>query len=136
MNAKPKDLGPVNALYGEIRAVSEKARNYAYQAVNWSMVQAYWQVGYLIVEHEQNGKVRAEYGKAVLKELSKLLTADFGKGFTPTNLRYMRQFYFAFQKHHALSDKSSSCGKRHALSDSLLSRSEEPPLRTELSMVS
>jgi len=69
------------------------------------MVQAYWQVGRLIVESEQGGQKRAAYGETVLDELSRRLTAEFGRGFTATNLRYMRQFYQAFPIHHALRDE-------------------------------
>lgn len=57
------------------------------------MVQSYWQIGRLIVEDEQQGQARAEYGKHQLEQLSKLLTAEFGKGFDITNLRHMRRFY-------------------------------------------
>lgn len=60
------------------------------------MVQAYWEIGRVIVEEEQKGKKRAGYGEALLAELSRRLTKDFGKGFTETNLKYMRQFYLAF----------------------------------------
>lgn len=70
------------------------------------MVEAYWNVGKLIVE-AQDGNERAEYGEELLKNLSKELTKEFGKGFTVTNLRYMRQFYIVFQKHHALRDELS-----------------------------
>jgi predicted nuclease of restriction endonuclease-like (RecB) superfamily len=70
-------------------------------------VLTYWQVGRLIVEDEQAGKERAEYGKAVLEVLAERLTAEFGKGFTVNNLRYMRQFYSLFPNHHALRDDLS-----------------------------
>jgi len=96
----------VDTLYTEIRAVLEKARSTAYRAVNFAMIQAYWQIGYLIVEHEQSGKERAEYGKAVLGEISKRLTGEFGKGFDVTNLRKMRQFYLVFSKRDAARLKS------------------------------
>ncbi|MBR4253754.1 MAG: DUF1016 family protein [Lentisphaeria bacterium] len=89
-------------LYGAIRQVLETARQSAYKAVNFAMVQAYWQIGRLIVEDEQKGEVRAEYGKRVLAELAERLTADFGKGFDASNLRYMRLFYQAFPKCDAL----------------------------------
>ena len=79
-------------LYRAIRQVLQSARQTAYKAVNFAMVQAYWQVGRLIVEDEQNGKTRAEYGKKVLDDLAERLTAEFGKGFTVTNLKYMRSF--------------------------------------------
>ena len=66
------------------------------------MVQAYWQIGYVIVEHEQEGKERAEYGKALLEEISKRLSREFGRGFDITNLRKMRQFYLLFSKRDAV----------------------------------
>ena len=105
MNKNKPDLEKVNSLYNEIRSVLEEARSSAYRAVNFAMVQAYWQVGYLIVEHEQEGKERAEYGKAVLKEISMRLAGEFGKGFDVTNLRKMRQFYLMFSKRDAVSLK-------------------------------
>ena len=95
-------------LYREIRAVLESARAGAYRAVNAAMVQAYWNVGRLIVEFEQKGRRRAEYGGAVLDELSSRLSSEFGRGFTATNLRYMRQFYLTFPIHHAPRDESSA----------------------------
>lgn len=70
------------------------------------MVEAYWEIGKSIVE-KQGGNATAEYGTNLLKELSKQMTADFGKGFTVTNLSYMRQFYLTFPNHHALRDKLS-----------------------------
>jgi len=88
--------------YDSVCAVLANARRQAYRAVNSAMVQAYWQIGRLIVEEEQNGKARAEYGKAILAELSQRLTAEFGKGFDASNLRYMRMFYQAFPKCDAL----------------------------------
>ena len=93
----------------------EKARSSAYRAVNLALVQAYWHVGYLIVEHEQEGKERAEYGKALLKELSGRLSGEFGKGFDVTNLRKMRQFYLLFSKRDAMSPDSMEIGKTHSL---------------------
>jgi predicted nuclease of restriction endonuclease-like (RecB) superfamily len=111
------------ALYGAIRQVLESARKSAYKAVNFAMVQAYWQIGRLIVEDEQNGEARAEYGKKVLDELAKRLTAEFGKGFDASNLRYMRLFYKAFPNCDTL---------RHELSWShyrLLLRVDNPAAR-------
>ncbi|MBQ7395801.1 MAG: DUF1016 family protein [Lentisphaeria bacterium] len=89
-------------LYGAIRQVLETARQSAYKAVNFAMVQAYWQIGRLIVEDEQNGENRAEYGKKVLDGLAERLTADFGKGFDARELRRMRQFYLLFSKWDAV----------------------------------
>ena len=89
-------------LYRDIRTVLESARSLAYRAVNTAMVQAYWQVGRLIVEHEQGGRKRAAYGEAVLDDLSQRLTADFGRGFDPSNLRYMRLFFERFPNRDAV----------------------------------
>lgn len=91
-----------NALYDSIREILLSARHRVYSAVNAEMVQAYWSIGQCIVEYEQAGNVRAEYGKAVMQNLSKRLTAEFGKGFTIANLRNMRQFYLMFQKRYAV----------------------------------
>lgn len=82
----------------------EQARDRAYHAVNSTMVQAYWEVGRRIVD-EQGGESRAAYGKALISELSRRLTEDYGRGFTATNLKYMRQFYLAFPKGHTLCDE-------------------------------
>ncbi len=84
-------------LYREIRAVLDAARTRAWRAVNTAMVEAYWHVGRLIVEHEQGGRRRAAYGEAVLEDLSQRLAAEFGRGFDVTHLRKMRQFYRMFE---------------------------------------
>ena len=78
--------------YTEIKNVLLTSRNQAYHAVNFSMVQAYWNVGRIIVEHEQAGNFRAEYGKGVLQRLSEELTREFGKGFDVRNLQQMKSF--------------------------------------------
>lgn len=87
--------------YEQISSILSAARNKAYAAVNFAMVEAYWEIGRSIVE-EQGGEERAKYGDALLKELAVKLTADFGKGFDSSNLRYMRQFYSAFPIRDAL----------------------------------
>lgn len=97
-----KEQVSIDTTYQSIREILEKARSTAYRAVNVAMVQAYWEIGRVIVEEEQRGAVRAKYGKALIKELSRRLTCDYGKGFTESNLKYMRQFYRTFQNSHAL----------------------------------
>jgi len=87
----------ITKLYKAISNILNTARANAYKAVNFAMVTSYWSIGQLIVEDEQNGNERAEYGKAVLEGLSKKLTAEFGKGFDESNLRYMRLFYQTFK---------------------------------------
>ena len=84
------------ALYQSIRDILLSARTQVRQTVNATMVQTYWQVGRLIVEDEQGGERRAEYGKRVLPELAKRLSADFGKGFSAQSLWNYRQFYLEF----------------------------------------
>jgi len=79
--------------YDHIRTIIEQARNNIARIVNTEMVLAYWHIGKEIVEEEQKGKKRAEYGKKVLEKLSQKLLADFGKGFDIKNLWNMRQFY-------------------------------------------
>ena len=76
------------------------------------MVEAYWNVGRMIVEEEQQGKERAEYGAALLRNLSIRLTQEFGKGFAGTNLKYFRQFYLVFPA-------QTASGIGHTLCDQL-----------------
>ena len=83
-------------LLDAIRKVLHQARSHLQKTVNHTMVQAYWQVGCLIVEQEQQGEQRAAYGKQQLLNLSENLQAEFGKGFDVSNLRNMRKFYLAF----------------------------------------
>ena len=94
-------------LLQRIQKILEEARNKVYHTANIEMLQAYWNIGREIVEEEQKGEGRAAYGSALIKELSVRLTQEYGKGFTETNLKYMRQFYQTFEKSHALRDELS-----------------------------
>lgn len=87
--------------YNEIKNILHTARNKVYQTANFAMVEAYWNIGKSIIK-EQGGDEKAAYGTGLLKELSEQMTRDFGKGFTVTNLKYMRQFYLTFPNGHAL----------------------------------
>ena len=80
----------------EIKQILIAARQQSYRAINVAMIEAYWKIGQKIVLQEQNGKEKANYGEAVLKELSKNLSAEFGKGFSSANLRNFRQFYLTY----------------------------------------
>ncbi len=82
--------------YSEVHGIVMSARRTAWRAVNDAMVGAYWQIGRAIVEEEQRGAVRAEYGKQLIESLSKRLTSDFGKGYDRSNLWNMRQFHLSF----------------------------------------
>ena len=138
MTAKRKLPGPSLArsaepLYREIRAVLESARSSAYRAVNTAMAQAYWQVGRLVVEHEQGGKGRAAYGEAVLEDLSRRLAADFGRGFDPSNLRYMRLFLQRFPNRDAVRHRLPSQGICDPLRHKSTGTDAPGDLRPELS---
>lgn len=83
-------------LFNSIKEIILQARKRVYRMVNSSLLDTYWQIGYQIVENEQDGNARADYGKGVLKDLAIQLTEEFGKGFDDSNLRNMRSFYLAF----------------------------------------
>lgn len=80
----------------DIKEILLKARMKTFQAINSSMVEAYWNIGKRIVLEEQNGNVRANYGEQILVQLSNALSGEFGKGFSYSNLRNFRQFYLTF----------------------------------------
>ena len=97
-----------NSFYEDVKSILQLARDNAYKSVNFIMVEAYWNIGKKIVQEEQKGNDRAEYGTYLIKELSaRLTTTEFGKGFTTTNLKMMRQFYNAFPNSHTLCDQLS-----------------------------
>lgn len=89
-------MGISNNYINEIKKILKNARQKAYTAVNSAMVEAYWEIGRRIVEEEQRGKERAEYGKEIVKNLSKELTEEFGKGFSRRTLWEMRKLYVYF----------------------------------------
>lgn len=85
-----------NNLFLTIKEIIIESRSRTFRMVNAALIETYWHIGKTIVEDEQNGKERADYGKNVLKTLAKQLTEEFGKGFDDSNLRNMRAFYKAF----------------------------------------
>ena len=111
-----------NMLVNDLRSIVSKARSKAFAAVNYSLVERNWRIGQRIVEEEQNGASRAEYGKHVIEVASAALTKEFGKGFSETNIMNFKKFYLKFkeltipqtlseefkkQKYQTLSDESS-----------------------------
>ena len=94
-----------NNIYQEIKELLYSAKNIVCQTINTTMTQTYFQIGKRIVEEEQGGESRAEYGKSLLKLLSVQLINEFGKGFSVDNLENMRRFYIAFQKSETVSRK-------------------------------
>jgi predicted nuclease of restriction endonuclease-like (RecB) superfamily len=116
----------MNKLYHQIASLLLQARKVTMRAVNQTMVYTYYEIGRMIVEYEQRGAHRAEYGKQVLKELSAQLTKDFGKGFSEDNLGRMKNFYILYspsisatvlRKLQAVDSKSMQI--RQTLSDEL-----------------
>ena len=93
-------------LVKDISALLEAARKGTVRSVNSIMTLTYWHVGKRIVEHEQHGKKRAEYGKATLKQLSSDLTSKFGRGFSERNLLQMRAFFQQWPIPQTVSAKS------------------------------
>jgi predicted nuclease of restriction endonuclease-like (RecB) superfamily len=92
--------------YNKVADLLKEARKSVVQTVNRTMVYTYFEIGRMIVEEEQNGKERAEYGKQILKELSNRLNYEFGKGFSVTNLQQMKSFYTVYGKQQTVSAKS------------------------------
>lgn len=94
--------------FSQIVDLLQSAKSKVVQTVNQTMVLTYFEIGRMIVEEEQDGKERADYGKQILKELSKVLTKEFGKGFSSTNLKQMRQFYLIYSIGQTPSDESEN----------------------------
>lgn len=94
--------------FSQVVDLLQSARSNVVRTINHTMVMTYFEIGRMIVEEEQNGKDRADYGKSLLRELSQVLTTEFGKGFSVTNIQQMRSFYLAYQKQQTLSVKSEN----------------------------
>lgn len=94
--------------YNKVADLLKEARRSVVQTINKTMVNTYFEIGRMIVEEEQNGKERAEYGKQILKDLSKRLNSEFGKGFSVTNLQQMKNFYTVYGKQQTVSAESEN----------------------------
>lgn len=94
-------------MISQIRDIMINARRNVAVRVNNEQLLAYWNIGRVIVEHEQDNDKRAEYGKSTLKQISKQLTKEFGRGFSVSNLQFMRRFYQTYQIQQTLSAKLS-----------------------------
>lgn len=115
------------SLIQDVVHILQSARQNAYRAVNTAMLEAYWQIGKRIVEEEQYGEIRAAYGEGIIKQLSKDLSREIGKGFSVANLENFRKFYLTF------SDKRKSYAVRRELSWThyrLIMRVEDSAART------
>lgn len=96
-----------NKMLNQIKEIIINSRQKVAYAVNNTMLEAYWNVGRIIVENEQNGNYKAEYGKQLIKDLSKELRKTLGSGFSVSNLFNMRKFYITYPKFQTLSGKLS-----------------------------
>jgi len=94
-------------LVEQIKTLMEAARSTVAKEVNSTMLTAYWEIGRIIVEREQEGEIKAQYGKRLLLELSKRLTVELGRGFSKSNLYNMREFYLGYPKFQTSSGKLS-----------------------------
>ena len=86
------------SFYNQVLELFQNAKRKVSSAVNMTMVYSYYEAGRMIVEEEQQGKARAEYGKYILKQLSEKLTKELGRGFSYDNLKLMRKFYTVYSK--------------------------------------
>lgn len=111
------------SLFKSIRSIIKDGACFISTAANATLVKVNWEIGRLIVEDEQKGRRKAEYGKAVLKDLSERLMKEFGDGYTERNLRYMRSFYLSFPIWNAL---RSELGWTHYR---ILMREQDPVAR-------
>ena len=96
-----------NQLVNSIGQLLEDSRKQVAKTINTVLVKTYWEIGKRIVEYEQKGGEKAEYGSELLTRLSKDLKLKFGKGFSKSNVYLMRLFYFKYQKFQTLSGKLS-----------------------------
>lgn len=99
-----KELAPIVL---EIKNILENAKSNISRQINCELLFAYWNIGRIIVENEQSQSERADYGKQTIRELSKVLTRELGKGFSVSNLQFMRRFYLAYQIQQTVSVKLS-----------------------------
>jgi len=119
-------MSALTTFHADIKNILEQARGKARSAVNAAMVEAYWLIGRRIVEEEQRGQHKAEYGARLLENLSRALTSDFGKGFSYANLRNFRQFYLTYP------DQSicyTVCSKLSWSHNRLIMRVDDPQAR-------
>jgi len=92
-------------LYHKVAKLLKQTQSSVVQTINKTMVLTYFEIGRMIVEEEQKGKDRAAYGQQLINELSNRLSTEFGKGFSPTNIKQMRSFFLIYSKGQTVSDE-------------------------------
>ena len=103
---------PYQAVFGDVSKIIDAARESAARSVNAAMTAAYWLIGRRIVEFEQSGEERAEYGVALMERLAEDLTAQFGRGFSSQNIYNMRLFYLSYHPNRILQTLSGELAPR------------------------
>jgi hypothetical protein len=98
MKRNTKPASKASPVYERICQILESAKTSVARSVNTMQVISYWMIGREIVEEEQKGQKRADYGKELLQGLSERLTSDFGSGFSVNNLKFIRQFYLEYPR--------------------------------------
>lgn len=132
--------GEEKFLVNDLKTIVSKARSKAFAAVNYSLVERNWRIGKRIVEEEQNGEARAEYGKHIIEVASAALTGEFGKGFSETNLINFKKFYLKLKELTIPQTESEEFKKQkqQTLSDELSShfqKGQTPPAQFELRLL-
>lgn len=97
----------ITPIIHEIREILDEARKNVAREVNNELIVSYWKIGEIIVRYEQNENIRAQYGEQTLKQMSKILTNELGKGFSRSNLQNMRAFYLSYENCQTVSGKLS-----------------------------
>ena len=106
-------------LYTDVCTIIEQGRKEAYASVNHKMIETYWNIGRRIVEEEQNGEARAEYGVQIIAQLSEQLTHQYGKGFSKRNLAYFRQFYLTISDIRILQSRLQNLTWTHIINPTI-----------------
>ena len=119
-------MSVLTTFHTDIKNILEEARSKARSAVNAAMVEAYWLIGQRIVEEEQRGQHKAEYGARLLENLSKTLSESFGRGFSYANLRNFRQFYLTYPDQAIC---YTACSKLSWSHNRLIMRVDDPKAR-------
>ena len=96
-NGRSMTTPSINSIVAEIKTILDAARSSVARQINSELLNTYWNIGHIISDYEQTIPERADYGKQTLKELSRVLSAEFGKGFSVSNLQFMRRFYQTYR---------------------------------------
>jgi predicted nuclease of restriction endonuclease-like (RecB) superfamily len=123
----PNDLQN-KVIFQQVAELLQNARQQVLRTVNSTMAITYFEIGRIIIEEEQNGKDRAEYGKQLLKGLSRELTEEFGKGFSVDNLQNMRRLYLVYSISETVSSISTDVNQKYETVSSIFKKQDKTKL--------